>query len=151
MTIPTYTNPIVGFGESDEIEAGIIVSMNIILKRDYFLETATDESYIAALNNIENNMHNLYKNINVISHRREEILEKFSNMSIDLNRLGPVIVFPKSQYRIESDKTNFMVRQFDYSLKIDSTNCYQSSYLLPVHFRILDRHFRALLDAIFER
>ena len=52
MTIPTYTNPIVGVGESDEIEAGIIVSMNIILKRDYFLETATDESYIAALNNI---------------------------------------------------------------------------------------------------
>jgi len=143
--------------QQDNLELGIIQSKKkreaiIGIKNDWgcheHINTSLD---IAALNNIENNMHNLYKNINVISHRREEILEKFSNMSIDLNRLGPVIVFPKSQYRIESDKTNFMVRQFDYSLKIDSTNCYQSSYLLPVHFRILDRHFRALLDAIFER
>jgi hypothetical protein len=51
MTIPTHTNPIVGTS-SDEVIADAVICMNILLKRDYLLETATDESYIAALNNI---------------------------------------------------------------------------------------------------
>jgi hypothetical protein len=51
MTIPTHTNPIAGTS-SDEVIADAVICMNILLKRDYLLETATDESYIAALNNI---------------------------------------------------------------------------------------------------
>lgn len=51
MTIPTHTNPIVGIS-SDEVIADVVICMNILLKRDHLLETATDESYTAALNNI---------------------------------------------------------------------------------------------------
>ena len=55
MTIPTHTPTRTGEDlapEMDEIFAVAAVCMNVLLKRDYLLETATDESYIAALNNI---------------------------------------------------------------------------------------------------
>lgn len=55
MTIPTHTPVREGTDlalEMDEVFAAATVCMNVLLKRDYLLETATDESYIAALNNI---------------------------------------------------------------------------------------------------
>jgi putative PLP-dependent aminotransferase (TIGR04422 family) len=105
----------------------------------------------AALQNIENNMHNLYKNINFISRRREIISKKFSDISFDFSRLGPLIVFPKSKYNIRTNKVSFMERQFNFSMKIDENSCYKSAYLLPVHFRILDSHFQSLYDSLEER
>lgn len=106
---------------------------------------------ITALANIINNMQNLFKNINTITYRRRVILEKFIDVLIDSKRLGPVVVFPKSKYKILGNKKGFMLRQFNYSLQIEDAFSYESSYLLPVHFGILDKHFELLLDAIVER
>ena len=105
---------------------------------------------IIALKDIENSMKNLYKNINIISHRREIVLKKFKNIVIDSKRLGPVIVFPMSSYKILSKESSFMVRKFNYSVKTNS-DYYESSYLLPVHFAISNEYFQSLLDAIVKR
>jgi hypothetical protein len=112
------------------------------------LNTSLD---INGLVNIVNNMQNLFKNINIISQRRKIIFERFRDISIDLKCLGPVVVFPKSKYKISGSKESFMLRQFNYSLRIEDTWEYESSYLLPVHFEIVDELFETLLNAINER
>jgi len=112
------------------------------------LNTSLD---LTGLVNIVNHMKNLFININIITNRRRAILEKFIDIKIDSKRLGPVIVFPKSKYKILGSEDNFMLRQFNYSLQIEDAYSYQSSYLLPVHFGLLDKQFESLLDAIDER
>lgn len=104
-----------------------------------------------ALCNITNNLSNLQLNINLISHRREVILKKFREISIDSKRLGPILAFPKSKYKIIRNKDSFMSRQFNYELEIDRLSCFESSYLLPVHFKISDEFFQLLFEAIVER
>ena len=103
---------------------------------------------IVALNDIEKNLHNLKKNIKIISNRRETVFEKFTDLIIESNRLGPVLVFPHSRFKVANHENKFMVRQFNYSEKIDVHPAYESSYLLPIHFGISDEYFQSLLNSI---
>jgi putative PLP-dependent aminotransferase (TIGR04422 family) len=103
-----------------------------------------------ALRDIESNLHNFFNNANIISNRREMVLDKFVNLSFDSDRLGPVVVFPLSQFSLIDNNTDIMVRRFSHSSPLHN-DTYEESYILPMHFMITDEYFKLLLDLIVER
>jgi len=106
---------------------------------------------INALKDIENNLNNFFKNMLLISNRREIVLEKFRNLSLDKARLGPVVVLPLSQFSLidKNKNKNIMVRRFNYSSLLNK-DLYEKSYILPTHFMISDEYFKSLLDLVIE-
>lgn len=97
--------------------------------------------------NINAELNNFTLNSNIITSRREVVHKKFPELRIDTDRVGPVVVFPKSHYMLTKNCAHFMVRQFNSSSDVNK-DMYLPSYLLPIHFRIENDIFYGLLNSI---
>ena len=103
-----------------------------------------------SLSNINNCLTNYQYNISTISKRRLDVVDKFSEVCFDLNRLGPVCVFDTEKYKVNPGELGILVRNYNISPYADAP-MFKPVYLLPMHYAVDDCLFHGLLDRIYKR
>ncbi len=115
----------------------------IFSKRKYsdwmYLESFNTSLEYNMIENIKENLKNYEKNKNIILNRRNFIKEKFSNIYLDKDRLGPCLLIKKKR----NNKT-LNIRHFNFSKRADKEK-YFKAYVLPVHFGIKNRDFKKMI------
>lgn len=117
---------------------------SIFSKRKYsdwmYLESFNTSLEYNMIENIKENLTNYEKNKNIILSRRNFIKEKFRNIYLDKDRLGPCLIIKKTR---KSKSLN--VRHFNFSKRVDKEN-YFKSYVLPIHFGIKNQDFEKMIE-----
>ena len=103
-----------------------------------YLESFNTSLEYNMIENIKENLKNYEKNKNIILSRRNYIKDKFKNVYLDKDRLGPCLVIKKKR-----KNKSLNVRHFNFLRRADKEN-YLKSYVLPIHFGIKNQDFKKM-------